>query len=85
MRHLLLLLVLLILALTILTACKDPETGDELICPECGSEDVIPIAYGKPGAELAEAAERGEVFLGGCMISEDSPNWHCKACGAQWK
>lgn len=83
MKHLIiLLLVMLTLSLAILTACK---TDYDMVCSECDSEDVIPIAYGKPGRSLASAAERGEVILGGCMISEDSPNWHCKACGAEWE
>ena len=35
-------------------------------CPECASsENVIPIVYGYPSEELFEAAERGEVALGG--------------------
>jgi hypothetical protein len=35
-------------------------------CPECGSrENVIPIVYGYPSDELFEAADRGEVELGG--------------------
>ncbi|UCH79180.1 MAG: hypothetical protein JSU81_04330 [Candidatus Coatesbacteria bacterium] len=35
-------------------------------CPKCGSdENVIPIVYGYPSEELFEAAERGEVALGG--------------------
>jgi len=85
MKRIILLLVLLTLSVTVLSACKDAETGDELVCPECGSADVVPIAYGKPGTELASAAERGEVVLGGCMVSEDSPNWHCNACGEQWE
>ena len=85
MKRLILLLVLTILSLTILTACKDSEAGDELVCPECGSTDIIPIAYGKPGTELIKAADRGEVVLGGCMVPEDPPNWHCNNCGAQWE
>lgn len=35
-------------------------------CPQCGSdENVLPIVYGYPSEELFEAAERGEVALGG--------------------
>jgi len=35
-------------------------------CPQCGSdENVIPIVYGYPSEELCEAADRGDVELGG--------------------
>ena len=50
-------------------------------CPECGSSEVIPIAYGMPGHELLEASERGEVEIGGCLISGDDPKHRCRACG----
>jgi hypothetical protein len=62
--------------------CAEEETP---ACPECGSnENVIPIIYGYPGPELREAAERGEVFLGGCVMTGDDPLWYCKACGRKW-
>lgn len=54
------------------------------VCPECGSANVIPIIYGKPGQELVERAERGEVKLGGCVISRESPFNYCKDCKAEW-
>ena len=48
------------------------------VCPECGSENSIPIVYGRPGTELLEKAERGEVWLGGC-VPEDY-HYYCKDC-----
>ncbi len=54
-------------------------------CPKCGSsENVVPIVYGYPSAELMAAAERGEVKLGGCVITGDDPQWYCKACSYSW-
>jgi hypothetical protein len=50
-------------------------------CPRCGSE-AIPIEYGLPGSDLAEAEERGEVVLGGCEPKEAT--WACRSCGARW-
>jgi hypothetical protein len=35
------------------------------VCPECSSEDTVPIVYGYPSNEMCEAAERGEISLGG--------------------
>ena len=49
-------------------------------CPTCGSAAVVRIAYGLPGNETIEAAERGEMMLGGCIVSSDSPEWLCTAC-----
>ena len=54
------------------------------ICTFCGSENVVKIIYGRPGEELFEAAERGEVKLGGCVIMKDSPHWYCKDCEHKW-
>ena len=53
-------------------------------CPSCGSKDVVEIIYGLPGLELRDRSMRGEVALGGCCFSEDSPSLHCKACESDW-
>ena len=47
-------------------------------CPVCGAASV-PIAYGYPDLELFEAADRGEVALGGCVIGKDDPTHECRA------
>lgn len=49
-------------------------------CPVCGSARVLKIVYGLPGRELAAAAQRGEVALGGCCISDHDPSWCCADC-----
>ena len=41
-------------------------------CPNCSSPS-IPIVFGLPAFELFEAAERGEVALGGCVVGEVEP------------
>ena len=51
-------------------------------CPSCGSTDAIRIEYGYPSSELAEAAERGEVILGGCLIWPEAPDFECRGCGS---
>jgi transposase-like protein len=53
-------------------------------CPSCGSSKVVPIVYGLPDADLGEASEKGEVELGGCVITVDDPKWRCKTCGHGW-
>jgi hypothetical protein len=58
-------------------ACERPEK-----CPDCGSDRILPIAYGLPAPETEEAARRGKVVLGGCMVQE--PSWHCQQCFNSW-
>ncbi len=54
------------------------HSGADVPCQECGST-AIPVVYGLPGRELFEAAERGEIRLGGCVM----PGWPlCRLCGA---
>ena len=48
-------------------------------CPACGGK-LVPILYGLPTAEAGEAAERGEIALGGCLMSGDDPHLQCAAC-----
>jgi hypothetical protein len=50
-------------------------------CPRCGSDRVVPYAYGLPIPDLVAAEERGEVLLAGCVVDADSPAFHCRACG----
>ena len=54
-------------------------------CPQCGSEEYIPIVDGRPGTELQEKAERGEVILGGCIVTPDRNLFHCKECGTEYR
>ena len=57
-----------------------PVRRKPLKCPYCGSK-VLRIQYGYPGHEMMEAAERGEILLGGCCIGPDSPVYGCPNCG----
>lgn len=50
----------------------------------CGSTDVLPIAYGYPGAGMREEAERGKIVLGGCCVWDGQPEWSCRACGCSF-
>ncbi len=53
-------------------------------CPHCGSGRQIPIVYGMPGMDLVEQSRRGEIVLGGCMVSPEKPVMCCASCGASW-
>ena len=54
------------------------------LCPSCGSDQVLPIQYGFPPDELMEESRQGRVILGGCCISDESPEWHCASCDHEW-
>ncbi len=55
-------------------------------CPKCLSEDsVVPIVYGYPGSDMWEEQERGKIELGGCVIAEGAPDYHCNKCKYEWE
>lgn len=51
-------------------------------CPECRGKRIVEIIYGEPSVELAHKADRGEVYLGGCVMYAHAPNpkWKCLNC-----
>jgi hypothetical protein len=55
-------------------------------CPACHSPRVATILYGLPHftPELEREMDDQRVVLGGCVIFEDSTQWHCVACGHRW-
>ena len=59
-------------------------TREKPTCPKCSSENVAAIVFGYPSPEMFEDRERGEIVLGGCCVTEDDPEWHCKECEYGW-
>lgn len=57
-----------------------------VICPKCKSEKTAPILYGYPSPDAFEAAERGEIILGGCELIDGRvhEDYGCADCGYQW-
>lgn len=53
-------------------------------CPKCGSNNIVPIVYGMPSYEFLEKEGVQEVLLGGCIVNDSSPIWHCKDCQKYW-
>ena len=53
--------------------------GGGVRCDRCDGVRT-PIAYGYPGPELVAAADHGEVVLGGCIVWDGMPRWHCPTC-----
>jgi hypothetical protein len=52
-------------------------------CPTCGAPGVR-IVYGYPDVELFESGRRGEVIIGGCVVSGDDPTHGC-VNGHRWR
>ena len=55
---------------------------DTPTCPRCGSTDVASILWGYPafGEQLERDLDEDRVVLGGCILEDDSPKWHCNNC-----
>lgn len=51
------------------------------VCPKCGSDAVLRIVYGLPGPELEK---RTDIYLGGCCMTGEDPEWHCNKCHWEW-
>ena len=62
---------------------KIKSKSDIRICPECGGE-LIPIVWGLPHDGLLKKAENDEIFLGGCCLPPNPPNYHCKNCDKEF-
>jgi hypothetical protein len=60
-----------------------PMTKKSKPCPKCGGE-AVPVIYGFPSPEVAEAHSRGEIEMGGCIAGQGRPTWRCKMCGYGW-
>ena len=58
--------------------------ADDFVCTKCGSKNTVRIVYGYPSQETLEIAKNGKVVLGGCIISDNDPVWHCNDCSNNW-
>lgn len=70
-------------ALLLLSVCgfsqQKHDDHAKTACPVCKSDkNSIPVVYGKPSSLGIERAEKGEIKLGGCIVSQDSPKHYCK-------
>ena len=50
-------------------------------CPKCKSEKVMKIAYGLMGPSYKVP---DDVWLGGCCVTDNDPEWHCGDCDWEW-
>lgn len=55
-------------------------------CPSCNSDSAALILWGYPGnmSSIEEELEKGEIVLGGCIVTDDDPKWECNDCHHRW-
>ncbi len=55
-------------------------------CPKCTSAKVAEVLFGLPNdfESIRSKLDSGELILGGCDVSADSPKWHCHDCHHEW-
>lgn len=61
------------------------EKIEEGECERCKSENIVEIIYGYPTKKTLIRAEKGEIELGGCEITEADPTRFCKSCGKKFR
>lgn len=54
-------------------------------CHQCGKMTVVKILYGMPSEVSWELYEKGKLIIGGCCITQDSPEWACTHCATEYK
>ena len=59
---------------------------DRPSCPQCSSSRVAEMLFGFPSdiQSIKGRLDSGDLVLGGCDVSADSPKWHCHECGHEW-
>lgn len=55
-------------------------------CPKCGHSPVAVILWGMPAwsKQMEKDEKAGRLFIGGCCVTENDPQWHCNKCGHEW-
>lgn len=53
-------------------------------CPKCGADRARKILWGLPSDEFLKSEKSKDYYLGGCIVSDNDPIWHCEACDWEW-
>ena len=48
------------------------------VCPLNHEDGLIPIEYGVASEKMKKQAEKGKIFLVGCLTADCDPKWYCK-------
>ena len=60
----------------------DNNNGDK--CPRCSSRNIGRWEFGLAPSVPEEEIKSGRVHVGGCVVYEDAPQYHCNDCGYDW-
>lgn len=60
----------------------DNNNGDR--CPSCSSLNIGKWEFGMAPPVANEEIKNGHVHLGGCIVYEDAPRYHCNDCNYNW-
>jgi len=55
----------------------DPCITSKKVCPQGHSDYIISIIYGYPTNRNLKKAKKGKIKLGGCVVTDCDPKWHC--------
>lgn len=55
-------------------------------CPQCKSTSIAEILWGFPPISdfLQEEIKKKNIVLGGCIITDNDPQWECNSCHHRW-
>jgi hypothetical protein len=53
------------------------KRGKKPACLGGHTDQVVPIAYGLPGAKTMKKAKQGKLCLGGCNVTDCDPGYYC--------
>lgn len=59
--------------------CKFIYKAGEI--PKCvggHTDNIIPILYGLPSDKSLKQAQKGKIYLGGCVVTDCDPQYYCK-------
>lgn len=63
-------------AITDLLFVLSVRTREGCTCIEAGPPKLVPLVMGLPRPEMVERAKRGEVILGGCLVTGFEPKYY---------
>lgn len=69
------------LAIGMTSGDGDKKKRSKRKCPNCGSNNIMPIVYGLiQGEDAIKQIEDRDFSAGGCCVDKDSPKWRCREC-----
>jgi hypothetical protein len=60
--------------------------SEEPKCPHCKTTSIAEILWGFPPTSdfLQDQIKQKKIVLGGCIITDNDPQWECNLCHHRW-